>query len=137
MAQGAVKPYGALAQDRLTWQSLVVFLHNVFCTEVAMYRRDIRVNSPLEALVVEQALAMVREMKRVADAAPDGQVLDQAETVAVAQGRELTRKSLEAVLNEQAAEVEKKGRRAGRARAARRANTEDVTRGRSSRRPAR
>lgn len=102
-----------------------------------MYPRDIRVNSPLEALVVEQALAMVREMKRVADAAPDGQVLDQAETVAVAQGRELTRKSLEAVLNDQAAEVEKKGRRAGRARVARRAKTGDVIRVRSSQRPAR
>jgi hypothetical protein len=102
-----------------------------------MYARDIRVNSPLEALVVEQALAMVREMKRVADAAPDGKVLDHAETVAVAQGRELTRKSLEAVLNDQAAEVEKKGRRAGRARAARRANTAGVTRGRSSQQPAR
>jgi hypothetical protein len=102
-----------------------------------MYRRDIRVNSPLEALVVEQALAMVREMKRVADAAPDGKVLDHAETVAVAQGRELTRKSLEAVLNDQAAEVEKRGRRAGPARAARRVNTGDVTRGRPSPRRAR
>lgn len=80
-----------------------------------MYPREIRVNSPLEALVVEQALAMVREMKSVADAAPDGQVLSQAEKVAVSQGRELTRKSLEAVLNDQAHEVEKKGRRAGRA----------------------
>ena len=102
-----------------------------------MYPRDIRVNSPLEALVVEQALAMIREMKRVADAAPDGKVLDQAETMAVAQGRELTRKSLEAVLNDQAAEVEKRGRRAGPVRAARRANTGGVTRARSSRRPAR
>jgi hypothetical protein len=108
-----------------------------FCKEVVMYARDIRVNSPLEALVVEQALAMVREMKRVADAAPDGQVLNQAETVAVAQGRELTRKSLEAVLNDQAAEVEKKGRRAGRARAVSRVNTGGVTRDRSSRRLAR
>jgi hypothetical protein len=102
-----------------------------------MYPRDIRVSSPLERLVVEQALAMVRKMKRVADAAPDGKVLDQAERVAVAQGRELTRKSLEAVLNDQAAEVEKKGRRAGRARAGRRVNTAGAGRGRSSQRPAR
>ena len=88
-----------------------------------MYPRDIRVNSPLEALVVEQALAMVREMKRAADAAPDGHVLAQAEAVAVAQGRELTRKSLEAALNEQAEEVEKKGRAAGPARVAARGTT--------------
>ena len=102
-----------------------------------MFPRDIRVSSPLEALVVEQALAMVREMKRVADAAPDGQVLNQAETIAVSQGRELTRKSLEAVLNEQAHEVEKKGRRPGAARAERIANTAVGTGGRSSRRRAR
>ena len=102
-----------------------------------MYPRDIRVNSPLEALVVEQALAMVREMKHVADAAPDGQVLDLAETVAVAQGRELTRKSLEAVLNDQAQEVEKKGRRAGPVAAAGSYTTAARGSATSSRRPAR
>jgi hypothetical protein len=32
--------------------------------EVAMYRRDIRVDNPVEALIVEQALAMYREMER-------------------------------------------------------------------------
>lgn len=101
-----------------------------------MYPRDIRVENPLEALVVEQALAMVREMKRVADAAPDGKVLDQAETIAVSRGRELTRKSLEAVLNEQAQEVEKKGRRAGVVPAAARGNTAVATRVRWSRRRA-
>lgn len=102
-----------------------------------MYPRDIRVNSPLEALVVEQALAMVREMKRAADAAPDGKVLDQAETIAVSQGRELTRKSLEVVLNDQAQEVEKKGRRADAVGAEPRANIVGATRVRSSRRQAR
>jgi hypothetical protein len=40
--------------------------------EVAMYRRDIRVNNPTEALIVEQALAMYREMECTANAAPDG-----------------------------------------------------------------
>lgn len=99
-----------------------------------MYPRDIRVNNPTEALIVEQALAMYREMQRVANAAPDGQVLAQAEKVAVLQGRELARKSLEAVLNDQAEEVEKKGRRRGRVCAEDRGNTGVVTRGRSSRR---
>ena len=32
----------------------------------------VEVNTPLEALLVEQALAMVRELKGVADAAADG-----------------------------------------------------------------
>jgi hypothetical protein len=85
---------------------------------MAMYRRDIRVNNPVEALVVEQALAMVREMERTANAAPDGQVLAQVEQLAVTRGREFTRKSLEAVLNKQAEEVEKKGRAVGPATAA-------------------
>jgi hypothetical protein len=102
-----------------------------------MYPRDIRVNNPTEALIVEQALAMYREMKRVADAAPDGQVLDVAERAALTQGREFTRKGLEAVLNEQAQEVEKKGRRRAPARAKARGNTEDTTRARCSRRRAR
>lgn len=99
-----------------------------------MYPREIRVTSPLEALVVEQALAMVREMKRVADAAPDGQVLAQAERSAVSQGRELTRKSLEAVLSDQAEEVEKKGRVAEPAAAEDRVSTGGVTPARCSRR---
>lgn len=72
------------------------------------YPREIRIEDPVEALVVEQALAMVRDLKRVADEAPDGQVLAHAEQAAVRQGRELTRKSLEAVVNAQGAELEKK-----------------------------
>jgi hypothetical protein len=99
-----------------------------------MYPRDIRVHSPAEAMIVEQALAMYREMKRVADAAPDGQVLDVAERAALMQGREFTRKGLEAVLNEQAQEVEKKGRRREPAPAQVHGNTADAAGARCSRR---
>lgn len=74
-----------------------------------MYPRDIRVTDPSEALIVEQALALYREMKQAADAAPDGTVFDVAESLAVARGREFTRKSLELVLHDQAEAVEKKG----------------------------
>jgi hypothetical protein len=91
--------------------------------EVAMYPRDIRVNDPQEALIVEQALAMYREMRDAARSAPDGQVLDRAESLALARGRELTRKTLETILAEEAQAVEKRGRRAGRARAAARGTT--------------
>ncbi len=76
-----------------------------------MSKREIRVADPVEALLVEQMLAMVRELRGVCQTAPDGHVLAQAEQLAVTRGRELTRKALEHVLNEQAAEVEKKGRR--------------------------
>jgi hypothetical protein len=67
----------------------------------------------VERLVVEQALALVRELKLTCATAPHGQVLDHAEQVAVRQGRELTRQVLEAVLNLQADTAEKKGRRDG------------------------
>lgn len=88
------------------------------------YPCEIRVESAYEALVVEQSLAMARELKRTADGAPDGQVLAIAEQAAVRQGRELTRRSLEAVLNSQGEDLEKKLRRAGPARAADRAAIE-------------
>ena len=45
-----------------------------------MYPRDIRVESPQEALIVEQALAMYREMREAAARAPDGEVLSKAES---------------------------------------------------------
>jgi hypothetical protein len=58
----------------------------------------IEVNTPLEALLVEQALAMIRELGSVADAAADGRVLAEAEVAAVRLGREFTRRTLEATL---------------------------------------
>ena len=102
-----------------------------------MYPRDIRIENPAEALIVEQALAMYREMRIAAAAAPDGQVLSIAENLAVARGRELTRRSLESVLQEEARVGEKKGARCEPVRAAARGNTAGRRRGRSSRRPAR
>lgn len=102
-----------------------------------MYPRDIRVENPQEALIVEQALAMYREMRHAAAAAPDGQVLSIAESLAVARGRELTRNSLQSVLQEEAREGEKKGARPEAAPAAGRASIAGRKSGRSSRRPAR
>ena len=52
---------------------------------------------------------MARELEAAAAAAPDGRVLAEAELVAVRAGRELTRKALEAALQGQAAEAEKRG----------------------------
>jgi len=89
-----------------------------------MYPRDIRVNNPTEALLVEQALAMAREMNDAANAAADGRVLKEIEQLAITRGRELMRKGVEAVANDQAETVEKKGRRAEPARAVDHENTE-------------
>lgn len=71
--------------------------------------RQVEVRTPLEELLVEQALLMARELQAAADAAPDGRVLADAEQVAVRAGRELTRRALEAALQSQAQEAEKKG----------------------------
>ena len=57
----------------------------------------------------------IRELNKVCDAAADGTVLDTCETLAMQQGRELIRRTIELTLNEQAPAVEKKGRRPGRA----------------------
>lgn len=78
-----------------------------------MEPRTLRLTDPAEALVVEQALALVRQLRDTCQAAPHGQVLAQAERVAVAQGRELTRQALQAVLNQAEPPAEKKGRPSG------------------------
>jgi len=78
-----------------------------------MSPRTFRVQTPLEALLVEQALAIARQLQQTADAAPDGHVLARVEAAAVPAGREFTRRAVEAALQAQAAAAEKKGRLAG------------------------
>ncbi|KAJ3053906.1 hypothetical protein HK102_011608, partial [Quaeritorhiza haematococci] len=80
--------------------------------------RTVTVRTELEAILVEQALAMARELGAASDAAPDGRVLEIAEEAAVRSGRELTLAALEAALRRQAEASEKKGRPAGSAPAA-------------------
>ena len=74
-----------------------------------MPTRTFHAQTPLEALLVEQALLLARQLQQAADAAPDGQVLARVEAMAVPAGRELTRKAVEAALQAQAAAAEKKG----------------------------
>lgn len=80
--------------------------------------------TPEERLLAEQAVLNFRELNKAGDAAADGTVLNVCERLVVEQGRELTRRMLEASLHEQAHAVEKsslsasapnKGRRPGRA----------------------
>lgn len=70
-----------------------------------------------ERLLAEQAVMNFRELNKVCDEAVDGTVLDICEDMALRQGRELTRRAIETSLQMQATEVEKKGRRLGRANA--------------------
>lgn len=80
-----------------------------------MASRTFQAQTPLEALLVEQALLLARQLQQAADAAPDGQVLAAVEATALPAGRELTRKAVQAVLQDQAEPVEKKGRPAAAA----------------------
>jgi hypothetical protein len=80
-----------------------------------MPRRTFEAQTPLEALVLEQALLLARQLQQTADEAPDGQVLARVEALAVPAARELGRQAVQAALQAQAEAVEKKGRRAGAA----------------------
>jgi hypothetical protein len=69
--------------------------------------------TPQERLMAEQAVLNFRELTKVCDDALDGTVLDACESLALRQGRELIRKSIETTMSLQAERVEKKRRRSG------------------------
>lgn len=83
-----------------------------------MSRRMLYAEDELEAAAMEQARAMIRELRQLADATPDGRVLAAVEQAAVDRGRRFVRDRLQDVLNAQAADLEKKGGAAGTAPAA-------------------
>jgi hypothetical protein len=83
-----------------------------------MSRRTLHAEDDLEAAAMEQARAMVRELRQLADATPDGHVLAVVEQATVERGRRFLRDRLQDVLNAQAADLEKKGGAVGPAPAA-------------------
>lgn len=88
-----------------------------------MERFTVEVETPLQRLILEQALALAKELEQTAHAAPDGQVLDRCEQVALGSGREFLRQALTAALEQQAQALEKKGRPADTAPAGRTGDT--------------
>ena len=62
-----------------------------------------------ERLLAEQAVLNFRELNKACNDAADGTVLDVCEDMAMRQGRELTRKTIETSLQLQASDVEKRG----------------------------
>jgi hypothetical protein len=70
-----------------------------------------------ERLVAEQAILNLRSLNDGCDEAADGTVLAIAERLALAQGRELIKKTLQVSVDRQVEAVEKKGRRHEAARA--------------------
>ncbi len=77
-----------------------------------MSQRTFHAEDELEAAAMEQARAMVRELKRLADATPDGHVLAVVELATLDRGRRFIRDRLQDVLNAQAHGLEKKARAA-------------------------
>ena len=73
-----------------------------------MRRKQLQANTATEALIMEQARLLARELERTCNEAPDGAVLDQAESVILKHGREFLRAALQASLQQQAHDVEKK-----------------------------
>ena len=73
--------------------------------------------SPQERLIAEQAVLNLRSLNKACDAAADGTVLAVGEKLAVEQGRELTRRTLQATLDTQVESVEKKTAQPGSANA--------------------
>jgi hypothetical protein len=82
-----------------------------------MKRRTFEAQTPLQALLLEQALLLAQQLEQAAGSAPDGQVLSEVEALAVPAARELARKAVEAALQGQAPSAEKKGPRSAPARA--------------------
>lgn len=75
-----------------------------------MTRRTFEADTPLQALLLEQALLLAQQLQQTADAAPDGKVLAHVEALAVPAARELARQAVQATLQAQAEAAEKKGR---------------------------
>jgi hypothetical protein len=71
--------------------------------------RTFQADTPLQALILEHALAMARQIERTATAASDGKVLAEVEAAALPAARELARKAVEAALQAQAKAAEKRG----------------------------
>jgi hypothetical protein len=74
-----------------------------------MARRTFEAETPLQALLLEQALLMARQLEQAARDAPDGRVLAELEAVAVPAGRALARQAVEAAAQAQAPAAEKRG----------------------------
>ena len=74
-----------------------------------MRATSIPVETEYQRLIVEQALALARELERAAAAAPHGRVLQRAEGLLLTQGRDFLRGALEQHAQCTADEAVKKG----------------------------
>jgi hypothetical protein len=73
-----------------------------------MLSSDLDRLTPIQRLVVEQALVMAKELEAAADSAPKGQVIDRCESFMLGFGRDFLRRMLESTIQLQAENLEKK-----------------------------
>lgn len=83
-----------------------------------MLSSDLDRLTPTQRLIVEQALALAKELETTAESAPEGQVIDRCESLLLGEGRDFLRRALEATLQIRAEALEKKGAPRGPARPA-------------------
>lgn len=93
-----------------------------------MLASDLERLTPLERLVVEQSLVMVKELEAAADSAPEGQVIDRCESFMLGFGRDFLRRMLESTIQMRAEDLEKKVAPPESAPAGRRGDTKGARR---------
>ena len=103
---GAVIDSSEIGQDGVVWLFPVFIFHG----GATMNFDEL---SPEERLIAEQAVVNLRSLNKACDAAADGIVLAVGEKLAVEQGRELIRRTLQATLDAQVESVENKVPRRG------------------------
>lgn len=74
-----------------------------------MLSSDLDRLTPIQRLIVEQALVMAKELEAAADSAPEGQVIDRCESFMLGFGRDFLRRVLESAIQDRAEVLEKKG----------------------------
>jgi len=71
-----------------------------------MVTKTFQTDTALEALLVEQAILLARNLQSEGEAAPHGQVLARLESVVLQQGREFQRLALQAAIQTRADAVD-------------------------------
>ena len=122
--RGAPTDSGGFAADLPSWGLIL-------SRSCPLDELTIRVETPLQRLLVERALAFAVELEQAADAAPDGLVLDRCESVATTTGRDFPRKALADTLEHQAIVADGKEGHRGPAPAAAGGGIRAARRGRS------
>lgn len=90
-----------------------------------MFPCDLDSLTPLQRLIVEQALCLAKELESTAEAAPHGQIIDRCESLLLGKGRDFLRQTLESTIQSRAELLEKKAAGLEPARAERRGGTRE------------